>query len=460
MRIKARRNFELYKNTIFFSVVLFLFLFISVGYSVLSTNLEIDGSAKVLKYEEPVIENTWKKDALLDTNIDFSKVSSATNGRGLYIRSGTENDENPIYYFRGDVSNNNVLFGGFCWKIIRSTENGGTKLLYSGTPTNGECNNTGNYLSIRWTGLIHTTRYNPNAKASPSVVGYTYIGNYEYEDMSETKSKNLIYGNDVTYDSSKKLYTLSNIYNTSGGQKYNDIVDEVKLGYHYACYNNKKSTCETVYYMFDSTQGNFTYYELSNGDKIDDLLEYFFTTNNTVDSSAKERVDEWYQSNMTAYTSKLEDAIYCNDRTIFNKAGFDKDTDADQDLLFSAYDRVVNKTGPSLNCIRNADRYTVSSSNGNGKLTYPVGLITADEAVLAGFIYDDNSTDSYIKMGTGVSTWTMTPLAYGTLSKQDLEMFVIGGRSLDTNLRPVVTLNNSIVFSSGNGTSNTPYIVN
>ena len=65
MRIKARRNFELYKNTIFFSVVLFLFLFISVGYSVLSTNLEIDGSAKILKYEEPVIENTWKKDALL-----------------------------------------------------------------------------------------------------------------------------------------------------------------------------------------------------------------------------------------------------------------------------------------------------------------------------------------------------------------------------------------------------------
>ena len=52
MRIKARRNFELYKNTIFFSVVLFLFLFISVGYSVLSTNLEIDGSAKILKYEE------------------------------------------------------------------------------------------------------------------------------------------------------------------------------------------------------------------------------------------------------------------------------------------------------------------------------------------------------------------------------------------------------------------------
>ena len=63
-------------------------------------------------------------------------------------------------------------------------------------------------------------------------------------------------------------------------------------------------------------------------------------------------------------------------------------------------------------------------------------------------------------MGTGVSTWTMTPLAYGTISKQDLEMFVIGGRSLETNLRPVVTLNNSIVFSSGNGTSNTPYIVN
>ena len=460
MRIRARRNFELYKNTIFFSVVLFLFLFISVGYSALSTDLSIEGKAKILKKDAEQTLIDWRQNAILDTDIDFSKVSSATNGRGLYIRSGTENDTNPIYYYRGDVSNNNVLFAGMCWKILRSTESGGTKLLYSGTPSNGKCNNTGNYLSIRWTGLIHTTRFNPNAKASPSVVGYTYVGEYEYEDLSETKSKNLIYGNDVTYDSSKKLYTLVNVYNSSGGQKYNDIVDDVKLGYHYACYNNKKSTCEKVYYMFDSTQGNFTYYELSNGDKVDDLLDYLLTNNNTVDSSAKERIDEWYSSNMTSYTSKLEDSIYCNDRSISLKAGFDKDTNADLDLLFAGYDRLVNKTGPSLECTREEDRYTVSSSNGNGKLTYPVGLITGDEAVFAGFIYDDNSTDSFVKMGTGISTWTMTPLAYGTLSKQDLEMFVIGGRSLETNLRPVVTLNKNIIFESGTGSTSAPYVVN
>ena len=37
-----------------------------------------------------------------------------------------------VYYYKGNVQNNNVLFGGFCWKIVRTTETGGVKIVYNG----------------------------------------------------------------------------------------------------------------------------------------------------------------------------------------------------------------------------------------------------------------------------------------------------------------------------------------
>ena len=42
---------------------------------------------------------------------------------------------NNIYYFNGAVENNNALFGGYCWKIVRTTDTGGVKMIYNGFPT-------------------------------------------------------------------------------------------------------------------------------------------------------------------------------------------------------------------------------------------------------------------------------------------------------------------------------------
>ncbi len=76
---------------------------------------------------------------------------------GLFLNSSTTNDQYPMVYFHGgksdypgevglttyatsmpsseDELNNNILFAGYCWKIIRTTEQGGTKLLYNGEPS-------------------------------------------------------------------------------------------------------------------------------------------------------------------------------------------------------------------------------------------------------------------------------------------------------------------------------------
>ena len=67
-----------------------------------------------------------------DSEIKFYQHSSYNNnGNGLFVFEGTESDEHPIYYYRGAVTNNNVLFANICWKIVRTTETGGTKLIYN-----------------------------------------------------------------------------------------------------------------------------------------------------------------------------------------------------------------------------------------------------------------------------------------------------------------------------------------
>ena len=85
-----------------------------------------------------------------------------------------------------------------------------------------------------------------------------------------------------------------------------------------------------------------------------------YMVNNTTNSTIKGVIDTWYQTNMTDYTGKLEDTIWCNDRS----SRVDGST-----TYFGSYDRVGIAYSPSLGCVNDADKFTVGSSNGNG-ITY------------------------------------------------------------------------------------------
>ena len=98
--------------------------------------------------------------------IDFSETSSDTNGKGLYILGSTSSDNFPIIYYRGNISNNYVIYRGFCWEIIRTTTTGGIKIMYAGQPNNNTCNNTGADLTIG------KSSYN-NSNEAPKY-GWTY----------------------------------------------------------------------------------------------------------------------------------------------------------------------------------------------------------------------------------------------------------------------------------------------
>ncbi len=102
-----------------------------------------------------------------EKGINYLKVNSETNGEGVYLFDETKSDTYPVYFFRGTHQlNNNLLYAGFCWKIVRTTETGGVRIVYNGVPVNGKCTNT--------TGSdtqIGTSQFNPSYKAKKHV-GY------------------------------------------------------------------------------------------------------------------------------------------------------------------------------------------------------------------------------------------------------------------------------------------------
>ena len=74
--------------------------------------------------------------------VNFTKATSSDEHLGIYRLDGTEEDDFPIYFYRGNNANinNHVNFGGYCWRIIRTTNTGGIKIIYNGTPNgDGQC---------------------------------------------------------------------------------------------------------------------------------------------------------------------------------------------------------------------------------------------------------------------------------------------------------------------------------
>ena len=211
---------------------------------------------------------------------------------------------------------------------------------------------------------------------------------------------------------------------------------------------------------------------------------YASAHSNTNNSTIKGVIDTWYKTNIEdkGYSSYVADAIYCNDRSIANDSATNTmltkvnsswiNTGLGYGTNVTAYGgfkrNFVDRT-PSLKCPNNNDKFTNSSTLGNGKLTYPVALITSDEIAYAGgFAYNYN-TSSYIANTefylhtSSYYYWTLTPWAFaGGYSSVD-DWSVAGGLGWnfvnDSNAaRPAVSLLSDAI-TGGNGTMSNPFTV-
>ena len=184
---------------------------------------------------------------------------------------------------------------------------------------------------------------------------------------------------------------------------------------------------------------------------------------NTTDSTIKTIIDKWYKDNLnTNYGKYLSTtAVYCNDRSTSDNA------------YFGAYTRLITNKTPSYDCAATEDKFTVDTSTGNGKLTYPIALMTADEVSFAGGLYGANTpTWYYYNSVNGSSTgskfwWLLSPLDSSTSGSS---MFIVRGSSnpgrlnynyvySNNGVRPALSLKSCVKYSSGDGSANEPYTI-
>ena len=342
-----------------------------------------------------------------DNSIDFTKISSPTNGQGLYRDDKYGDSEN--YYFRG---------GSFCaYTGYLSEDYNGTKCKATGgTWTDYKCNldlskTTCESKGFTWYELKNNVKF-----------GDYYWKIIRIDDNGDVR---LLYNGNSTTARGTNAHVGTSPY--SSGRN-----DNTYVGYMHA--NTSVTTSKKQ------------------------------AASNEINSDIKTYNENWYtnRSGLSTLASMISsNAGYCNDRmttqTKDGGIGF-KETTYD-----SAY-RVNTLKKPSYKCTNESnDLFTLSSNTyGNKKLSAPVGLITADELAYAGSLYYNYNFQVYTHSGGWY--WTLSPADFsGGLSYSSyLGSDSFFGRATSTNdfgARSVVSLNSTALVSGGNGTLADPYII-
>ena len=175
-------------------------------------------------------------------------------------------------------------------------------------------------------------------------------------------------------------------------------------------------------------------------------------------STIKGILDTWYQNNLASQSNHIEgNTGFCGDRTPYSGSGM-----GTAGTNYAAYNRLYTNKVPILTCANDSDLYTTSgSTNGNKALTYPIGLISADEVAMAGGVYGYANGSYYLY--TGQTYWTMSPSSYGDNYAYVFFIYSDGVLSWSNvnslyGVRPVINLKADTALS-GSGTATDPYKV-
>ena len=209
---RRKRGTNIHKKRKYLLIgLLVVFVFLGCGYSLLNADLNILGNITIKEYIAPTLYNVLKQEA--ETN------GLALEYTGTHDDSFTETGTEKIYHWYASnatqgnqvLEKNNVIFGGFCWQMIRTTDTGGVKLMYNGEAENDQC------LATRGTHLGYDIPF----------------------PLTETMSSSYYYGTDYEYDEDSGLFTLSGTITTG----------QIKEKQYTCMQTTQNATCSELRYV-------------------------------------------------------------------------------------------------------------------------------------------------------------------------------------------------------------------
>ena len=210
---------------------------------------------------------------------------------------------------------------------------------------------------------------------------------------------------------------------------------------------------------------------------------------NTNDSTIKTVLDKWYENNLLNRYDRFlsKTAIYCNDRSI----GSGTYTTGSSQYFYGSRTRLMTNRTPSYKCGANAsnglfettqsiaDKFSASTEGGgNGQLTYPIALMTADEVSFAGGKVSNHLSSPFTwyytnSEGNSItatrSWWLLSPDYWAGSNGYKIVVYVIGNGTFDAtfgsyyvddtdySIRPVISISKCAKIKSGIGTPASPY---
>ena len=359
------------------------------------------------------------------------------------------------YYYRGNVTNNYVKFADKYWRIVRINGDSTVRVIYDGTSAhaNGEDSEdrqigrsafNNNYMDNAYVGYMYGDR--------TSIVEPTS----QYSTTSFTNTNTYYIAKEYTYNASTDRFTLKDPIAVLGSAMTSDYV-----GYYTLRSTSASSSSSYVYKIFSVTAG-------SSSASVGYGYATYATTSkeaaqtNKNDSTIKTYLDNWYKTNIVGTTNEqyLADNIFCNDRSFSSS---NSGTGAGMSRTYYRWFYFANSSYNNkmmLTCPQQNDAFTVNdTSKGNGALTYPVGLLSTDEIVLAG---GWSASNSGYYLYSGQWWWASSPgYFYGSSAGvrrvysdgyADYYDVVFGGNGV----RPVFNLK-AEVLAQGSGTASDPY---
>ena len=377
------------------------------------------------------------------------------------------------YYYRGNVTNNYVLFAGKYWRIIRYNGDGTVRVIYDGTVAHANSDAS----TDRQIGTTEFNYYWKKDNVKESANSYVYYDNagvgYMYGNRDGIVEQSTQY--------STSYYTNTRTYYIAKEYSYNASTDRFTLKNPIAVLGSAMTSKYVGYYTFNRTSSNASnqyIYKITSvtAGSSRATIGYSYVTygttskdkaqTNTNSSDIKAYLDTWYENNIkgTANEQYVKDNLFCNDRSLssdtpsgYSNKGYGTEKTAYRWSYFanSSYNNKM-----MLMCQQKNDAFTVSdTSKGNGVLTYGIGLITTDEVVLAGG-WSSNNSNYYLY--SGQFYWTMSPIyANGNHAYErgvNSNGNAVNGNNSGSRIgaRPVFNLSSEIL-KNGNGTASDPY---